>query len=101
MNEKPSTVIIADTDIAALPVRSLIALADTVPVQFTTALPNSNLLPLAVTVALPVIAALNGSILKPNAVTVAVAFILAEASCVCPPAKELNGLCENADMPNI
>ena len=43
--------------------RSLIALADTVPVQFTTALPNSSLLPLAVTVALPVIAALNGSIL--------------------------------------
>jgi hypothetical protein len=71
-------------------------------VQFTTALPNSSLFPLAVTVALLVIAALNGSILKPSAVRVAVAFTLAEASIVCPPpAKELNGLCEKALIPNI
>jgi hypothetical protein len=101
MNEKPSTVITAEHDIAALLVRSLIALADTVPVQFTTALPNCSLFPLAVIVALPVTAALNGSILKPKAVTVAVAFTLAEASCVCPPASELNGACEKLAIPNI
>ena len=76
-------------------------LADTVAKALTDAAKSINLPPLADTVAKQLTAPELVRILVASVVTVADASTLAEPNKVTPPAKEENGVCENALKPNI